>query len=336
MGEKHYDNIDTLRAISCIMVIVIHVVAPTFCSAEIGTSNWMCSLIFESLSRGCVPIFFMITGYITKETVLNNYLEFYKSRFVKIVVPLIVYSFIFYVFTYAPLIKFPVAILKGHVWYHLWYMYVLLILYPFMPFIYKFFSCIDQQKSKLFLLLWFIFAFLLPTLNFLFPLFLAIPIIPEPINYFGYVFLGMYIKKYNTKNDIINISIYAVSCICIFIITYVSSINSGKYVVTYLSYNIFFVTLSAVSLFLFIDKIKMKPNVLIKEFSACSYGIYLLHPLPIYFLEQLGVRGWRLSEQLAVSSWIMLPTLLLLVTGITFLLVSLIRKNTWLRFLLSP
>lgn len=62
MREKKY-NIEILRMISFVMVIVIHV-SNYFCRAygSISNGEYIYSLVINSLARVSVPCFFMMSG----------------------------------------------------------------------------------------------------------------------------------------------------------------------------------------------------------------------------------------------------------------------------------
>ncbi len=59
------DWIDNLRAVACIMVVMIH--STTYYvtrGAQVGELNWDIANVLNSASRACVPLFFMISGYL--------------------------------------------------------------------------------------------------------------------------------------------------------------------------------------------------------------------------------------------------------------------------------
>ena len=62
MKERNY-RLDLLRVIAMIMVIIIHI-ANYYCRAfdDIDKISYMGALIFNTISRISVPIFFMISG----------------------------------------------------------------------------------------------------------------------------------------------------------------------------------------------------------------------------------------------------------------------------------
>ena len=93
MGETKgkFDGIETLRALACFMVIVLHC-APF--STESATSAETSLLVYIALSRAAVPLFFMITGYLLLDRDEDIFL-FYKKRLLRIAAPLLFYS-IFY------------------------------------------------------------------------------------------------------------------------------------------------------------------------------------------------------------------------------------------------
>lgn len=57
--------IDNLRAVACIMVVMIHATTYYVTSgAQVGEANWDIANLLNSASRACVPLFFMISGYL--------------------------------------------------------------------------------------------------------------------------------------------------------------------------------------------------------------------------------------------------------------------------------
>src|SRR5471030_2661030 len=57
--------IDNLRALACMMVIMIH--TTTFYvtqGLEVGEYNWLLANVLNSASRVAVPLFFMISGFL--------------------------------------------------------------------------------------------------------------------------------------------------------------------------------------------------------------------------------------------------------------------------------
>ncbi|ORM72420.1 hypothetical protein HA44_20390 [Mixta gaviniae] len=57
--------IDNLRAVACLMVIVIHTTTWYITNSDrVAESAWDLANLLNSASRVCVPLFFMISGYL--------------------------------------------------------------------------------------------------------------------------------------------------------------------------------------------------------------------------------------------------------------------------------
>jgi len=85
-NEKLY-WIDNLRAIATIGVIILHVSGPlTYQFGTIVNSWWWVGNIFNSIVRGSVPLFLMVTGalLLPKEYDLSTFL---KKRFLRVLIP---------------------------------------------------------------------------------------------------------------------------------------------------------------------------------------------------------------------------------------------------------
>ena len=124
--------LEYLRAIACIMVIVIHVSSEFILKGNLGT-NWNLANIFDSFSRVSVPIFFMISGYL-----FFGEKQVSKKNYIKVITALLFYSCI------AILTKLVVSFIAPNLAsklplyynfiaqpsiYHLWYFYPLIIIY---------------------------------------------------------------------------------------------------------------------------------------------------------------------------------------------------------------
>lgn len=58
--------LDYTRAIGCCMVVLLHT-ASEFILKSTSIINWEVANIIDSFTRVCVPLFFMISGYLFSE-----------------------------------------------------------------------------------------------------------------------------------------------------------------------------------------------------------------------------------------------------------------------------
>mgnify|MGYP003319882956 CR=1 FL=1 len=94
MAERKI-NIEFIRVFSILMTIVIHVSNNYIRSfGEITNTYFFTAVVFNSLSRVCVPLFFMIGGIFAlgKEYDRKRYFE----RIKKFIIVLVVWSIIYY------------------------------------------------------------------------------------------------------------------------------------------------------------------------------------------------------------------------------------------------
>ncbi len=87
-----YDyNLTKLRAIACIMVVLLHCAALDFYAFS---SKWSAVVFYDSITRVAVPLFFMLSGatLLAKQEPLITFL---KKRFIRII-PALVFWTIFY------------------------------------------------------------------------------------------------------------------------------------------------------------------------------------------------------------------------------------------------
>ena len=134
MEEKNY-NIELIRTLSFVFVIVIHV-TNYYCRgyAEISRGEYGFALILDAMARVSVPCFFMMSGALLlgeKPNLDKNVRRLF--RFFKV---LLVWSVIYYFFNvYYMHSKVNLkAVLFEPVEAHLWYLYALLPIYLVLPF----------------------------------------------------------------------------------------------------------------------------------------------------------------------------------------------------------
>ncbi|WP_369789374.1 acyltransferase [Rouxiella sp. WC2420] len=127
--------IDNLRAIACMMVVIIH--ATSFHVVDfsaLGTGSWWLANLLDSAARPSVPLFFMISGFLfwgEKSAQSRHFLRiglclaFYST--VSLVYILIMTKIGFW-----PSLR---HILQKPVFYHLWFFYAIGLIYLLSPFI---------------------------------------------------------------------------------------------------------------------------------------------------------------------------------------------------------
>ncbi|MTD37397.1 acyltransferase family protein [Erwinia sp. CPCC 100877] len=127
--------IDNLRGIACLMVIIIHTTTWYVTNPDtISTAHWWLANLLDATSRVCVPLFFMISGYL-----------FFGERsaqgrhFLRITLCLLFYSSValLYIWLLTPIsLKLSLTnLFQKPVFYHLWFFFALFALYLLSPLI---------------------------------------------------------------------------------------------------------------------------------------------------------------------------------------------------------
>lgn len=127
--------IDNLRAIACMMVVMIHASTSLVVNfSAIDSLSWSIANLLNSASRVCVPLFFMISGYLFFGEKSAG-----KRHFLRVGLCLLFYSVVslLYISSVSRLGFWPSLshILQKPVFYHLWFFYAIIIIYLLSPLI---------------------------------------------------------------------------------------------------------------------------------------------------------------------------------------------------------
>lgn len=339
--------LDVLRMLAILMVICIHSADPFNVTPEARSNpefNYWGS-IYGSLLRPCVPLFVMITGVLLLPVKMSME-AFYKKRLLRIAVPFLVWSVLYNlfpwvtgllglspqviseVFAYAPagasqsladamkgiaLIPFQFNVYTTH----MWYLYMLIGLYLYMPLFSSWVERASNRQKRLFLGLWgvtlclpYAYAFLTTDL-FGFCAWNPFGTFYYFAGFNGYLLLGHYlareVKEWSWgKTLCVSLPLFAVG----FVVTYLgfkaitANPNSTEQEV-----ELFFlycspqVALMTVALFQLVRKVKLRASgwvAMMANITQCGLGIYLVH----YFV--VG-GGYALADYLQVPVSLRIP-----------------------------
>lgn len=165
-AKVYNPTFDLLRVGAAIGIILIHVSWWYAYSSPVWTFLWYLSTAINSLSRRCIPIFFMLSGILLLDT--NKQDEdigsFYSKKILRLAVPYILWNAIYYLIrrsrSQTGMIwwakTFMIQLLSQGVYpYHLWFLSALIGMYLLVPFLRVLLRHISS-KQLLFLNLWFI------------------------------------------------------------------------------------------------------------------------------------------------------------------------------------
>jgi len=330
------DWISNLRIIALYAVIVLHCSSPLLMpGASFPAADWWAADILNAIVRFAVPVFVMITGALLlhREYEIGDFL---RKRLTRVVVPFLFWSLIYIWYSWYneeitfgnnawANVKQVLHLLKYGSSYHLWYVYMLIGLYFFIPVIGKFVRNASEKEILYFLVVW--FAVMLITQPYL------VRFDPSvDMHYFagyaGYLVLGHYLafKDFKVKHLRLWMVILFICSVALIAIGSELVIGNSKWPGTmfYEPVNPTVLMLSA-SVFLIakLTTMKMRPAIIGARdlVGKYNYGIYLGHALVLYFLDDLFDISYKLG-----LPFISIPLTALICFVITFGLVFIINK----------
>lgn len=278
--------LDIVRCLACLMVIMIHSPQPNSANGYVLSS-------ISLLTAPCNGLFFMVSGAlllpIDKSTTI-----FLKTRLIKIAFPLLLWS-LFYIIVECiathttnglvrSIISLPFSAQGSGI---LWFMYVMLGLYLLAPVLSPWLRQASPKEIEFFLLIW--------VITLCYPLIRPLVDVNQGTGgilyyfsgYVGFFVLGYYLHNYSalwSKWALIGMYIFPVGCAMAFKL---ADIKINFYDIFW---NLSLLTpMMCTSLFViakkFVERTQLlnsRFEMLLTDFSCCSYGIYLLHIFIVY------------------------------------------------------
>ncbi|HCJ99049.1 MAG TPA: hypothetical protein DHV72_03365, partial [Serratia grimesii] len=150
-------GIDTLRVIACFMIVGIHS-TPGFMNN--GTTYDYINAILKSIYHVGLPVFFIISGYYALQIRVKNIAQWYTKKVTRLIIPFIIISFIHFLYfkntslSASIILEYLKLSTTGimNVSIHFWFIYVIIAIYIFTPFISIIFSKLSANASAIILL----------------------------------------------------------------------------------------------------------------------------------------------------------------------------------------
>ena len=173
-----------------------------------------------------------------------------------------------------------IRVINGDSFGHLWYLYTLIGIYLFLPFIKLFVNNATKQVFKYMMILMFIFNFCFPFINALTGLDIAfkLPLTTYPL---FYLLMGYYI--YNEKPEWAEKRWMAVAGVAVSAVIIIAVGVAGGSLAPIMSYSSPVAALFTVSIFMLFDGIKKEITEKLWKTDRLCFGVYLIHPLFIQF-----------------------------------------------------
>ena len=327
---------DILNILACFCVILLH------CNgmAHVYSNNrgWYISLFVDCIACWAVPVFFMLTG-----ATLMNYRKkydtktFFKKRVLKTLIPFIVWATIVFIWKKTNnIIKIDDLSIRGIMNFIIldneevtyWFFWAIFSIYLCLPVL----SHLTEEKHRK--TLWYI-AIVSAIFNSA-PGLLNIIGISWNDNfkfniaggYLMYVVFGYLLSTQEIKKRW-RIIIYILG-ICAILIKYIGTVyystKLGVINKFFWDYPLFVCLFIAVAVFVFIKSVNynnIKNNVkitnIISKISACSFGIYLIHRIVMYYqlhLLSINDHSWQWRSIGAITTYLIALAIVLVLRKI--------------------
>ncbi len=292
-GGYRSASISYLRIFATIMIVASHAWStlpenPDMFSLTAAENTFL--EIAYSLTKWCVPAFFMVTGALLlrkdKEISVKDCIWKYAKRMLlALVIFGIPYALLMIYFdtkkiSLGMIPESIIRVINGDSFGHLWYLYTLIGIYLFLPFIKLFVNNASMQLFKYTMILMFIFNFCFPFINALTGLDIAfkLPLTTYPA---FYLLMGYYI--YNERPEWAERKWMAVAGIVISAVIIIAVGIARGPIESVMSYHSPVAVLFTVSIFMLFNGIKKESTERLWKTDRLCFGVYLIHPLFIQF-----------------------------------------------------
>lgn len=328
-------SVDLAKAAAICAVLLIHCSANHFARFEVGSSSWLITNLFGSVSRWAVPLFLLCSGAImndpNKDLPLKKLFSKYLLRlFTSLVFWSVLYEAVGVVRAQgsAPLSQLIAAAGKnlfyGNTHYHLYFFWFIFTLYFSLPLTRLVVRFASERELQYLVGLGFLFGAVLPFLQYYPPvnqMHASLLYLVLPSAFFCPVLgmIGWYLHTHPPKGWLGSLLLFLGSLGVVFCGTLVRSYQKGNLDVLYFGGVSLFAVTMAISIFRLCQFVSFRPFLRSQSFirnsvttlSSASFCIYLIHPL----LQEAICPEWFLSSCVSFSiplQWLMLITLSLL------------------------
>lgn len=343
--QTRIQYMDSLRAIAILGVLLLHAATPyVVLYDKIADFDWQTGIVYNALSRWCVPIFLMISGALLlgrKEEPLGT---FFKKRANKILLPFIAWSIIYYAWaTYMwnpgySLKEFLIMFFNNQIYYHLWYFYALIGIYLLAPVFNIFVNHASKQMIGYVVVLWILFYGIFRYYSYIvsneFTLFFPLS------EYIGFFLLGYYLAKFELSAKWRS-GIYVLGMIGAFETiwrTMALSEQQGQFSGYAYSYSSPNVIMMSIALFVFVKywvnrKVangSYQTSKIVTLIGQTSFGVYLVHAM---ILDKVRPHFFE-GNELYIKPLFAIPLQVVIILVLSTIIVWVIQKIPYLKRLI--
>lgn len=345
--EEQLLYVKVVRSFALLVIVTLHVAFPLiYLYNSINYVDWWIANNFYMMGKIGSPLFTMVSGLL----LLNPGKEqpiavFFRKRFLKVLWPFIAWSVIYLTWriTVAGTAFTPGEILRlfieGPVYYHLWFIQMILGLYLATPILRIYIRHASRENLTYFLIVWLVTVAVLPMTERFFGLVVGIDVVVTT-GYVGFFVLGHYLRDVTlTQRQVLPVLFIVVAALLFtqFITHTLTVYNEGNYDNFFVANDSLNLLVVAVGLFLFfksIDYTALFQRVPLLEriilgISSCSLGIYFVHVLIIDELAS-GHFGFQLMAA-SFHPLLSIPAIALLTLGLSLLVTLALKQLPYIR-----
>lgn len=313
VGQERQLNMDLLRILACFSVVMLHSSAQFWYDLPLLSGNWLIANSYDAAFRFGVPIFVMLSGrfFLSREGEVNIK-TLYRKNILRLFVLYCVWHIVYGLWSCRHWMSAGGLTLKDYVQeilfrgYHLWYLLMQIGLYMLLPVLKGWVTNCNKKDLEYFLILFLMCQIGLSTIKIL-PLSGGVLYVMGQFNveavcsYAGYFIFGYYLYQYPPHKKARS-WIYAGGVTGLFLAMLVSVLESklkGRGMGTaFDSYSVF-TFLVVVALYVCFQNLRLSPNWvgewLLRELSANTLGIYLMHVFMIEILNEFGIHSMTVN-----------------------------------------
>lgn len=304
--------VKTIRAFALCVIVTLHVAFPLiYLYNSVSYGDWWVANSFYIWGKIGSPLFTMVSGLLLLNPSKDQPISvFFQKRFVKVLLPFVAWSSIYLLWriflreeSFTPK-EILVLFVQGPVYYHLWFIQMILGLYLATPILRIYIRHANQQNLTYFLVVWLVSVSVLPIVQRFFGFEIGIDVVVTT-GFVGFFVLGYYLRNVVlTRGQLIAVLLIIVAS---FLFTQYATHaltvqNKGVFDNFFVLNDSLNLVIMAIGLFLFFKSIDYarlftKLPVIQKVvlwISSCSLGVYFIHVLIIEELAS-GRYGFTLT-----------------------------------------
>ena len=146
--KNHIKSLNSIRTLSILAVLLIHTTTRTLEAGSFNLTQFPFSILANQISRFAVPLFFIISGFLLEHNADEklNYKKYFKKRLIKIALPYVFWSTIYYYFVFNNNHdNMTKVLLNGNASYHLYFIPTICIFYLIFPLLHNIYKVIINK-----------------------------------------------------------------------------------------------------------------------------------------------------------------------------------------------